>query len=200
MAINTLFIFTKPNRIGLSKTRLARDIGPTEAARVNAMSMTRVFKSVEDRRWQTALCVAPDIAAHTRQALWPENLHRLPQGGGDLGDRLIRAYASAPPGNVIFVGTDMPDLSKQDIWQTIKSLRVHDVVVGPANDGGFWLIGLKKRGRKHAPFDNVRWSTEHTLSDVLRNCANHSMARLDERIDLDERSDLTAWRAQHSSS
>ncbi|MAK60647.1 MAG: hypothetical protein CMK09_06685 [Ponticaulis sp.] len=200
MPLTTLFVFTKPNRIGLSKTRLAREIGPVEAARMNAMSTSRVMKSVDDARWQTALCVAPDLATETREPLWPSQLPRLPQGHGDLGDRLSRAYELAPPGNVLFVGTDMPDLKPQDIWTAIKGLRRHDTVIGPANDGGFWLIGLRKRVGSRAPFNNVRWSSEHTLSDVLKNCEGQSVGRLSERTDLDTSEDLTFWRSQHSSS
>lgn len=194
MPVNSLFVFAKPNRFGVSKTRLARDIGPVEAARVNSMSTSRVLKAVIDPRWQTALSVAPDLATESRQPLWPGSLPRIPQGGGDLGDRLTRAYNLAPTGNVIFIGTDMPDLNRHDIWAACKALRRTECVIGPAEDGGFWLIGLNKRTGSHPPFDNVRWSSADTLKDVERNLGPARPVYLETRRDIDDGEDWLAWK------
>ena len=193
MTLNTLFIFAKPNRIGLSKTRLARDVGKAEAQRINAMATSRVMRVAQDPRWQTALMVAPDNAITSRQPVWPDTIMRLPQGAGDLGDRMSRAYNTAPLGKVVFVGTDMPDLRPAHIWQTIKMLNTQDAVFGPADDGGFWLCGLNKRIGTEDPFFDVRWSSEHTLDDVTRNLGIADIGYLDTMIDLDDGEALSAW-------
>lgn len=193
MLTNTLIVFAKPNRIGVSKTRLAKDLGRVPAQRINRLITSKVTHSVVDPRWQTALSVAPDLATESRQPLWPTAVPRLPQGGGDLGDRLTRAFELAPQGNVLFVGTDMPDLSRHDIWRAIKTLRRAPCVIGPAEDGGFWLIGLRKRTSSKPPFSHVRWSSADTLKDVERNLGQEKPNYLETRRDIDDGADWEAW-------
>ena len=195
MPVTTVFIFCKPNRIGLSKTRLARDIGPVEAQRVNRFMTTRVMRVMDDIRWQTALCVAPDDAAEMPDAGWPMNAVCFPQGPGDLGDRLTRAFELAPLGNVIFIGTDQPDLSRLDISDAVSSLRHNEAVVGPASDGGFWLLGLRKRVGSKAPFGNIRWSSSETLNDLRKNLSERSVLYLEQRTDVDDGASLAAWKS-----
>ena len=192
----TVFAFVKPNRMGMAKTRLARDIGKTEARRINAMSTARALRALDDQRWTGVLSVAPDTAVKSRQPLWPDQLIRIPQGGGDLGDRLTRAFDLAPLGRVIFVGSDMPDLRPADIHAASQKLLTHNAVFGPADDGGFWLFGMTKTCRTKAPFDDVRWSSQWALADVRDNLQSDRIAYLDERIDIDDLDALTKWRAK----
>ena len=192
--MNSLFVVTKPNLMGMAKTRLARDIGVVEARRINAMAMSSVMKAVVDPRWQTALYVTPDNALYQRQPSWPDTLTRISQGSGDLGARLSRAYALAPLGKVVFIGTDMPDLSRKDLAKAFRFLNQADCVVGPADDGGFWLIGLNKRVGSAPPFANVRWSSSETLKDVRANLGSAKIQYLETRIDIDDAASLNAWR------
>lgn len=189
----TVIVFAKPNRMGVSKTRLAAELGPANAQRINTFTTHQTLRAVIDRRWQTILCVAPDTALHTRQPLWPDTLPLAPQGSGDLGVRLTNAFNRAPLGDVIFVGTDLPDLRRRDIATAVKALRNNSCVIGPAHDGGFWLMGLKKRIGSKSPFHAVRWSSEHTLNDVERNLSGAKISYLDVRRDIDEASDWAAW-------
>lgn len=194
----TVFIFTKPNRMGLSKTRLARDISFSEARRVNAMATARVLRNLHDPRWMSVLMVAPDLSCWSVNPDWPAHYLRLPQGDGNLGDRLAHAFDLAPHGKVIFTGTDQPDVSAKDIWRACLALQNHDAVFGPADDGGFWLMGMNKRIGTRTPFANVRWSSEHTLSDVCTNLRDQKIAMLERRIDLDDGEAMRQWRAQNN--
>lgn len=196
MPSNTLFIFAKPNRMGQAKTRLARDIGRVEAQRLNAMATSRVLRNAKSPRWHTVLMVAPDLAVWSRQPAWPNSIDRLPQGSGNLGDRMTRAFDAAPLGKVIFLGTDQPDLKKIDLLETLKTLQTHHAVFGPADDGGFWLFGMRKGISTSAPFQNVRWSTEHALADVRANLHGQSIAYLEQRIDLDDAKAVKNWRSR----
>lgn len=198
MVPTTVFIFTKPNRIGLSKTRLAKDVGGPEARRLNAMMTAKVLKAADDPRWTTLLSIAPDTAISDPQPLWPAHFIRTPQGGGDLGDRLNRAYLMAPHGKIIFLGTDMPDLTRQHIWCAIKLLNLHNAVFGPADDGGFWLAGFRKRSGSRIPFHNVRWSSKHTLADVITGLADRPVGFLETFIDVDDGNALKAWLARNA--
>jgi rSAM/selenodomain-associated transferase 1 len=168
----TVVVFLKEPRPGRVKTRLASDIGTIDAAWWFRHQSARLIAGVaRDRRWRTVLAVTPD-AEGLRSRVWP-NLPRAPQGPGDLGRRMTRFLRAEPgtlvrPGPVIVIGADLPGLRPHHVAQALGTLRRHDAVLGPATDGGFWLIGLC--GRRAAPprlLDGVRWSTEHALADTL---------------------------------
>jgi glycosyltransferase A (GT-A) superfamily protein (DUF2064 family) len=90
----------------------------------------------------------------------------MPQGGGDLGVRMRRALAACGPGPVVLVGSDILGLTAPHIAAAFRLLGRHDIVFGPARDGGFWLVGCR-----HWPpdFGEVRWSSRHALADTLAN-------------------------------
>lgn len=183
----TLVIFVKEPRPGRVKTRLGAGIGLVPAAWwFRHQSQRLVRRLASDPQWRTVLAVSPDHEGMTSR-VWPSIIPRQRQGSGDLGDRMFRALNNHGP--TIIVGSDIPDISRQDIAAGFNALGGNDVVLGPAEDGGFWLVGCR-----HAPprniFRNVRWSTEHALSDTLTNLKGASVAFLRELNDVDEASDL----------
>ena len=169
----TLAIFLKEPRPGRVKTRLAREIGAIEAAWWFRHQSARLIARVaRDRRWRTVLAVTPDAEA-LQSRVWPADLARAPQGPGDLGRRMTRflraeSGTGVPPGPVAVIGADLPGLRPRHLAQAFRLLARHDAVLGPATDGGYWLIGLGNR--RAVPPDllaGVRWSTEHALTDTL---------------------------------
>ena len=193
----SVLIYTKPPRIGVAKTRLARGVGRTEARRIAHMTMARTLRTAVDARWQTTLYVAPDRAVSDTFGKAGAKLARRPQGAGDLGARLERGLTEAPRGPVLFIGADAPDISRALIWQAFRALDRHDAVFGPANDGGFWLFGLRTSARTVSPFRGVRWSGPHALADVQANLpAGTRVALLPELIDLDEAEDWDSWKGR----
>ena len=110
----------------------------------------------------------------------------FPQGGGDLGRRLRRLLATLPPGPVVVIGSDTPGITPADIASAFQALGAADAVVGPALDGGYWLIGLRRTPRRVDPFDGVRWSTAHALADTLANLKGRPVARLRTLEDIDD--------------
>lgn len=193
----TVFIFAKTPRMGAAKTRLARGLGKAEAQRLARMACARTLRAARDPRWRTVLCITPDTHCHAQLGgLWPRGLERRPQGRGDLGARLDRAWRAAPLGPVIFLGTDTPDVTRDLIWRAVKGVGQGNAVIGPARDGGFWLLGLGHARTQRAPFEMVRWSSPHTLADVLANLpAGLPVQTLPVLIDLDEASDWRDWAA-----
>lgn len=190
-----VLIYAKPPVIGLSKTRLARSLGPGEARRIARWTMSRTINEGCDPRWQTVLYTTPDRAlTQSLGPLWPTGLCRRSQGAGGLTERLEKGLAEAPLGKVLFIGADAPDISRGQIWLAIRKLDRHDAVFGPATDGGFWLFGLKKRPRTQSPFRHVRWSTPHTTADVRKNLkVGTRVAAIDTLIDIDDADDWWAW-------
>lgn len=182
--------------MGLAKTRLARSLGsPVTARRIAMMTMSRTLRAALAGPWRVRLYVAPDSARYeSLGGLWPARLSRCSQGRGELGARLSKGLAEAPPGPVLFIGTDAPDIRPALIRRAIRALQRHDAVFGPASDGGFWLFGLTKTARTKSPFAPVRWSGPRAMADVRRNLGAARTALLPELIDLDEADDLRAWR------
>lgn len=174
---------------GRVKTRLARGIGAVSAARFYRNATSGLIARLDgDRRWQLTLAVTPDAAAG--DGAWPARLPRVAQRDGDLGARLQRLFERLPPGPVVVIGSDSPQVSRRHIADAFRSLGSTDAVLGPASDGGYWLIGMKRLGRMPRPFAGVRWSSEHTLADTLANLAGKRVGRLDLLDDVDEPADL----------
>tara|TARA_R110002111_G_scaffold111901_1_gene171671 strand:- start:178 stop:759 length:582 start_codon:yes stop_codon:yes gene_type:complete len=180
----------KEPRPGRVKTRLGRDLGMTAAAWWFRHQSRALLRRVQDPRWQLVLAVAPDRAGMTSR-VWPAHLTRWPQGRGNLGDRMGRMLRGAPPGPVCVIGADIPGITSAHIANAFNALRAKDVVFGPAHDGGYWLIGLK-RSRPIPPrlFANVRWSTEHALADTITTLPNHRIAQIATLKDVDTIDDL----------
>ena len=188
-----LVVMAKAPRIGAVKTRLARDIGLVGAWTFYRRTLYAITKRLFDPRWTCWLSTTPDGARLTARG-WPPRWRRMPQGGGDLGTRLLRPFQTLGPGPVVIIGSDIPDIQPHHIAAAFKALGKNDVVFGPATDGGFWLIGARHQAALANPFHGVRWSTEHALADTLANLAKLNngtrvgfVATLD---DVDEAADL----------
>ena len=121
-----------------------------------------------DRRWRLRLAVTPDRGV-ARRHLWPRGAAIQPQGAGDIGVRMRRALAACPPGPAVLIGADIPQLAARHIADAFRLLGRHDLVFGPAADGGFWLVGARRSPRLPPLFGTVRWSGPHALADVLGN-------------------------------
>ena len=188
----TLVIFLKEPRPGRVKTRLARGIGAVGAAWWFRHQAARVIRGLgRDSRWRTVLAVTPDREG-LESRVWPRDLPRWPQGSGDLGMRMARAFAAMPPGPVVIVGVDIPDLGPAHVVEGFRLLGRHEAVLGPATDGGYWMIGLRRGGRA-APaglFRGVRWSSRHALEDTLRTLRPLEVAYGPTLSDVDEAADL----------
>jgi len=189
----TLVIFLKEPRPGRVKTRLGRGIGMTAAAWWFRHSAGRLIRRVgRDLRWRTVLAVSPD-AEGMASRIWPAGLPRWPQGPGDLGQRMARAFRAMPPGPVLIVGADIPALEARHVAEGFRLLGGHDAALGPTPDGGYWMIGLRRGGRATpdgilAP---VRWSSPHALADTVACLAPLSVGFGPVLADVDTEDDLT---------
>ncbi len=189
---DNLVIFARRPALGVGKRRLAADVGDVEAWRFQRWAVAGLVRRLSgDPRWRVHLAVAPD-----RPAGWPgAGLSVWPQGRGDLGQRLMRLARRFPAGRLVIIGSDTPDIDRADIAAACEALRGRHAVVGPATDGGYWLIGLRRFPRGPAPFSGVRWSSPETLSDTLEALAGWRTARLRTLSDVDDGAALARWRA-----
>lgn len=185
-----LIVMVKEPRPGRVKTRLGRDIGMVAAAWWFRHQVARLLRQVDDPRWRVVIAVSPDHAG-LKSRVWPAHLPRVAQGPGDLGDRMGRLLRGMPPGPVCIIGADIPGVTPAHIAQAFKSLGRNDAVFGPAMDGGYWLVGLKRaRAIPATLFEGVRWSTSDALSDTIKTLPGARIALVERLHDVDTAKDL----------
>ncbi|MGH6815671.1 MAG: TIGR04282 family arsenosugar biosynthesis glycosyltransferase [Hyphomicrobiaceae bacterium] len=190
-----LVIMVKEPAAGRVKTRLARSIGSVRAVafyrHVGAAVLHRLSRP---HRWQTYLAVTPDTAVVSR--CWPVHVVRVPQGPGDLARRMQRLMDRSWKGPVAIVGSDIPAIRPVHIAEAFRQLGGHDAVFGPAPDGGYWLVGLRRIPRILRPFGAVRWSGPYALADTRANLAGRRIAETACLFDVDTIEDYrraAAW-------
>lgn len=177
-----LIIFARRPGLGVGKRRLAADVGDVEALRFARGALDRLVRTLApDRRWRLWLAVAPD-----RPLDWVRAGTAIPQGPGDLGQRLERVIRSIPPGPVVVLGSDTPTVTRADVAAAFRALGPNRAVFGPAVDGGYWLIGLRRGPGESLPFDGVRWSTSDALSDTVAQLRGAPVAVLRVQEDVDD--------------
>ncbi len=178
----------KAPRRGAVKRRLAAAIGEGEALRFYRSCLAHsLMRLARDRRWLTLIVVTPDSDVFSSLfPSWP-GVRRVPQGRGGLGERMQRLFERLPPGPAVLVGGDIPAMRPMEIARAFRLLGSADVVLGPARDGGYWLVGMRRIPRVLKPFASVRWSSEHALADTLANLKGKRVAFAAPLADVDEK-------------
>ena len=198
---NHLVIFVRAPQIGAVKRRLAKDLGDFAAWQFYRRATADLLNRIADPRWRCWVAVTPDGFAE-RGRFWTGRHSSFGQGGGDLGRRMAAPMRRLPPGPVVIIGSDIPDLGRSHIAGAFAELSLTDFVFGPASDGGYWLIGCKRRlceDLRRTLFRGVRWSTGHALADTLANVPPHRPAALLETLhDIDTGKDFAAWRKRRA--
>jgi rSAM/selenodomain-associated transferase 1 len=195
-----LIVMAKTPQAGRVKRRLAREIGVSAATQFARACLTHTLLRLGmDPRWRTFLGVTPDSAVTA--TLWSPivrqgRIERLPQGRGDLGRRMQALFERLPPGPAIIVGSDIPGIGRAEIAEAFRLLGNAQAVLGPAPDGGYWLVGLKGSPRRVAPFAKVRWSSPHALADTLGNLAGSRVAFAATLSDVDDAENYRRLRGQ----
>ena len=190
-----LVLFVRAPQLGRGKRRLAREIGDVATVRFERLMIALLLRRLAgDRRWRLRIAVTPDKARrHTRR--WHRDIPAVGQGSGDLGVRMRRALTACPPGPVVLVGGDVPALGPRHVAAAFRLLGRHDLVFGPAEDGGFWLVGARRARRVPRLFDEVRWSGPYALADTLAGLPRRLKVGFAERLaDVDD-SDAYRWLA-----
>lgn len=189
-----MLVFTKPAVPGRVKTRLIGAVTADQAAALHAAFYDDLLAQLED---------ADSFALRTAWALDPGESPPagapmpMVQQGSDLGARLFHAleHATTEHDYVAAIGVDMPDLPVETIAAAFDRLAAGtDVVIGPAEDGGYYLIALHRDALHRELFEGIAWSTESVLSDTRMRCARLGL-RLDQlewRRDVDVVADLHA--------
>lgn len=189
MKTNALIIFTRNPQLGKVKTRLAKTIGNEKALEVykellfHTMTVT---KSIDCDKY-----VFYDNRIE-RNDIWTANIfEKKVQFGVDLGAKMQNAFQELfhlGYKNCIIVGSDLFDLRAKHIIEAFNKLERNEAVIGPAEDGGYYLLGLKKV--IPSIFENKDWGTSTVLSETLKDLENYNIDFLETLNDIDTFEDL----------
>ncbi len=187
---DTAILFARAPRLGAVKRRLAAGVGDRAALRFYTETMSRLLQALaRDRRVRPVVAVTPERAF----VRLPGVVARIAQGRGDLGVRMARALARFRHGRAVLIGCDIPDAGAGDVRAAFRALGRADAVFGPAEDGGYWLVGFGPR-RVSRPFASVRWSGPHALADTRARFGARRIALLRRLSDVDTAADLLRLR------
>jgi len=198
MLRGTIIVVAKAPMSGCVKTRLGRDIGMVRAANLFRVMTCRTVDAVVDAKARcpyvtTRLVVTPHRALFQHHQCWQGIKERLPQSNGDLGGRLSNMILAAPPGPIVIIGTDAPQIQGTHLIEALRYCSSHDAVFGPAQDGGFWLMGLARRRPAPNIFQGVRWSSKHTLKDTKESLpSSYKIQEMETLRDIDTVLDMRA--------
>jgi hypothetical protein len=203
-SLHQLLVFTRYPEPGSAKTRLISALGEEGAADLHRRMTEHL---VEEARRLLAIhpvsiriCFEGGDPQRMRAWLGPEWGYAL-QGGGDLGRRMAGAFASAlreGAERAVLVGTDVPDLTAPILYEAFRRLEEHDLVLGPAADGGYYLIGLRRSVFERAAprlFSGVAWGTDAVLDQTLAAADELDLrwSLTDRLADIDRPEDVQVW-------
>ena len=188
---NLLMVFVKNPQRGKVKTRLAKTMGDEKALQVYRILLDHTITIAKRTHCDKAIFYSDYI---DESDMWRKaKFRQFVQQGNDLGERMYNAFKCAFSEhykNVVIIGSDCFDLSEHIITDAFTILRDNEVVIGPAKDGGYYMLGMRKLYKEL--FCNKQWSMENVLLDTLLDISrlNISMKLLPTLSDIDEEKDL----------
>lgn len=193
-----LIIYARAPRYARVKTRLARDIGNIETLRFyrnTLQNISRRLMTMENLSFSIA--ITPDIDQKNTHISLLRGIPLMAQGSGNLGIRMTNTFANLGPGPAIIIGSDIPDINPNHINNAFRQLGENDAVFGPSKDGGYWLVGLKRRQPAPPGFmNNVRWSSEHALADTITTLPKSwKVSYINHLNDIDDGKAFKTWKA-----
>jgi uncharacterized protein len=188
-------LFVRAPRRGTVKTRLARSLGDDATLDAYRTLLTVTCDAIRGLA-NVELRVTPDDGLRELEPWRQTGWTTAPQGSGNLGERLASAtqdHFHNGASSVVIIGSDCPEITAEDIRAAHHTLATSDVVLGPASDGGYWLIGLRRP--TVGVFDNIAWSTETVLQQTLERAASLglSVTTLRQLDDIDTHEDWLRW-------
>lgn len=197
MPTHQLIVFVKAPRPGFVKTRLAQGLGLDAAGQAYRQMVEAVLQRMAPLA-EVELRFTPDEAEPEIRPWLRPGWTARPQGEGDLGQRMQAAFAEAfadGADRVALIGSDCPEITSGDIRQAWRELATHDLVLGPALDGGYWLIALQ--APQPALFAEIAWGSERVLAETLQRAKDAHLRVQLLRIltDIDTQSQWRQWQA-----
>lgn len=189
-----VLVFVRLPVPGRVKTRLGKAVGFEAAAKIYRAFAEDVLDTVKSAGFAFRVHFSPPGGCEAVRA-WLGGVSLIPQRGGDLGERMRNALAGAflrGAERAVLIGSDAPDLPKAALSNALDSLTKHDAVIGPASDGGYYLIGFSRKGFLPEAFSGPEWGTSGVLArtlEIIRG-AGKTVHLLPLHSDIDTKEDL----------
>lgn len=186
---NCLIIFTRNPELGVGKRRLAKTVGDEAAFEIYKFLLAHTRQITKDLKATKQVWYSEQV--HKNDA-WDHMLYdKYVQEGADLGIRMEHAFQEAFKNHdhVIIIGSDLQDMNQADLEKAFEQLESHDAVIGPAEDGGYYLLGFTKK-LVQGVFQDKEWGAATVLEKTLGNLKNVNYAVLEERNDVDYYEDI----------
>lgn len=184
-------IFTRNPELGKVKKRLAADIGDKAALELYNFLLEHTFQVTSDLLVDKVVYYSEAIQTGD---IWDKSTYsKAIQKGTDLGERMKNAFIDGFQkgySNIVIIGSDLYDLQKEELEKAFLELEQHEYVIGPAQDGGYYLIG--KKSLNSTLFENKTWGSDSVLQETLKDLTNEHIILLEERNDIDTLKDLEA--------
>ncbi len=188
-----LLIFTRNPELGKVKKRLAAGIGDEAALKIYKHLLQHTVDITRNLQAEKWVYYSEEIP---QEDLWTEDIFRKKlQQGEDLGVRMKQAFSEAFNNGfqkVVIIGSDLYDIQEEDLKMAFLALNDHDYIIGPAQDGGYYLLGMKKESPQL--FRDKDWSTSRVLDQTLEQLQNEKVKLLAVRNDIDTFEDMKAHR------
>lgn len=189
MEENLILIFTRNPELGKVKTRLAASIGNQNALDVYKFLLKHTQEIVSKVDVTRRILYSEEIINND---IWDDKIYQKAlQSGTDLGEKMKNAFAEGFKNGykkIVIIGTDLYDLEASNIEIAFQKLENHDVVIGPAEDGGYYLLGLKFIPENI--FSNKKWSTDTVFKDTLNDIVSYKVHLLNTKNDIDTVDDI----------
>jgi rSAM/selenodomain-associated transferase 1 len=186
---NLLLIFTRNPELGKCKTRLAAKVGDRAALEMYKFLLEHTVSFTKGLKAEKQVFYSNTIWEND---VWDNSIYdKKLQNGIDLGIRMRNAFQDGFVSGfekIIIIGSDMHDLSQEDIERAFAKLDDHDYVIGPAEDGGYYLLGMTKF--KNELFENKEWGTETVLTRTLEDLKTENYLCLEAKNDVDLYEDI----------
>ena len=183
-----LLVFCKNPQLGKVKTRLAADIGQENALKTYHLLLKRTADilrklDIDIQLYYSENPIKNDVFDELKAT-------KKKQIGSDLGERMHNAFITGfkTHSPVLIIGTDLWTIDAENIRQAIDALSHKEVVIGPATDGGYYLLGMKEM--KPCLFENKKWGSDSVFIDTCGNLDNKQLYLLEEKNDIDTLQDL----------
>ncbi len=186
---NLLIIFTRNPELGKCKTRLAATVGDHAALEIYKFLLEHTVTITKDLDVTKEIHYSIKIREHD---MWESKIYnKKTQFGDDLGQRMENAFKEGFANgyeNIVIIGSDIYDLTQTDLENAFQALQSYEYVIGPAQDGGYYLFGMKFLNSQ--VFKNKTWGTETVLQDTLNDLQKNDIQLLEERNDVDYYEDI----------
>ncbi|MEQ8420479.1 MAG: TIGR04282 family arsenosugar biosynthesis glycosyltransferase [Arenibacter algicola] len=184
-----LIIFTRNPELGKCKTRLAATVGHESALNIYKFLLDHTKNITQGLNFRKWVCYSDDIWEND---IWDKSVYeKKVQSGNDLGGRMYNAFKegfNAGYKRIIIIGSDMYDLNENDLLEAFQLLDKHDYVIGPAIDGGYYLLGMKVLSPNL--FKDKTWGTDTVLKATLEDLKNKNYSLLAPKNDIDYFEDI----------